>query len=904
MTYDLTRLGSNRFEHLVQALTIGHLGHGVDIFGVGPDGGREATFHGEVDMEGKGIWNGYGVIQAKYKERLTTTKADQAWFFEQATAELNAWVDPKKARYKNQPDYLILVTNVPLTSVADSGGLDRLERLIAHYRDLKDERTGRKIGMPDFKDYAVWHPEYLDRLLENNGEVRRSYADLVLPGDVISRLYEQVTESDERLAHAWIGHVTRALTSDAMVELGESGDRTNSPMSLAEIAVDLPSSFESRHATPSPALRLLVDRGDQVLSPVLTPAARDRIVVLGGPGSGKSTLSRLLCQLYRVALVQEAASGRVTPQIAERARQIREALNSAGLPSPTLHRLPVRVVLSTFADEVSRSSDLTLLQHILEVINRRGSDPISVPEAKRLLTAWPLLLVLDGMDEVASADNRQEVSTRIADFLSEMAALRADVFTVCTSRPVGFEHDSDIEYQELILTPLTPSDAMNYASRLLAHKFADNPDRQDQTLERLEVASRGTETARLMTSPLQVTILSLLLEQRRQAPASRYALFNNYYDVIYARECNKPSGIGDVLETYRSQFDQLHQRCGLAIHVRAERAGEAESILPREDLADVAREILESEGHRHSDRDALIEQILQLAQQRLVLLVPRMDGVAFEVRSLAEFFAARCLMESEDAAENLQLLVPSAHWRHTWLLAAGYIFAERRSLRDTVLSRLTAADHNNSVNRLVMPGAILAVDALKDGFAANTPRFEEELVVIALRLVTGPIGSHITRLADALIPFMERSPELNGTVWRELDALLADRSPGATRTFLVSLEAASSDTIATRAANTLEKYSDQFVTMPAVEGPENTSTTDAIRSMLVEAGIVDAEQADRNFLDVLPRKSFDGNGSERSLLEAREIIVEGCRDDYRHRSKIRTSLAEAIEHDSVGHLLG
>lgn len=908
VTYDLARLGSNRFEHLVQALALDHLGHGVDIFGSGPDGGREATFRGEVNMEGKGKWNGYGVIQAKYRERLTTTAADQSWFFEQVTAELNAWIDQKKKRHLNKPDYLVLVTNVPLTSVAYSGGLDRLDRLFAHYRDLTEEirypvRKKIKIGMPEFRDYAVWHAEYLDRLLENNGEVRRSYADLVLPGDVISRLYEQVADSDERIAHAWIGHVTRTLSSDVKVELGESGDSTNSPLSLAEVAVDLPASLDPRRGVQSQALKLLIERGDQILSPSLRPAARDRMVILGGPGSGKSTLSRLLCQMYRVALVQEAASGRVTQQIAERAGQIREALDIAGLPSPTLHRLPVRVVLSTFADAVNRSKNLTLLQHILDVINHRGSDSITVQEVKRLLTVWPLLLVLDGMDEVASADNRSEVSTRISDFLNEMAALKADVFTICTSRPIGFERDPDIDYQELHLTPLAPKDALHYASRLLGNRFADDPDRQEQTLDRLDAASRRPETARLMTSPLQVTILSLLLEQRRQAPASRYSLFKSYYDVIYARECNKPAGISDVLDTYRPQFDQLHEQCGLAIHASAELAGEAESILAVEDLEAIARRILESDGYRESDRDELIKNILHLAQQRLVLLVPRMDGLAFEVRSLAEFFAARCLMAGEDAADKLELLIPSAHWRHTWLLAAGYIFAERLYLRDTVLSRLTASNHSNAVNRLVMPGSGLAIDALEDGFAANTPRFETELVVTALRLVTGPIGSHITRLADALVPFMEQSDDLNRTVWRELDALLADQNAGSTRAFLVSLAATDSDAIATRAANTLEKHAERFAKAFPPGGTDDASTMEAIWAKLVEAGLVAPGRADGQVLNTLALKSFDGSESERSLFETRELIVESCQGSPSSRSKFRASLAEALEHDNVGHAL-
>lgn len=903
VTHDLARLGSNRFEHLVQALAIGCFGHGVDVFGAGPDGGREATFRGKVNMDGKGEWNGYGVIQAKYKERLTTTSADQKWFFEQVTAELDAWIDTKKKRYLHQPEYLIFATNVPLTSVADNGGLDRLEALIAHYRDLTEDRRGespRKIGMPNFKDYGVWHAEYLDRLLDNNFEVSNRYADLVLPGDVISRLYAQVTESDARLAHAWISHVARALTGDAKVELGESGDSANSPLALAEIAVDLPAVLEPRQQPSSTALQMLVERGDQVLSPALKPTERDRVVVLGGPGSGKSTLTRLLCQVYRVALVQEAASGRVTPQVAEGARRIRAAFDTVDLPVPTLHRLPVRVVLSTFADEVNTQPKLTLLQYIVTLINSRSSNPISVSDAMRLISAWPLLVVLDGMDEVASAENRSKVTTRIADFLTEMAAIQIDVFTVCTSRPIGFERDDEIGYQEVHLTPLTPKDAMRYASRLLTVRFADNPDRQEQTLDRLRLASRSSETARLMTSPLQVTILTLLLEQRRQAPASRYALFKNYYEVIYARECNKPRGIGDVLEQYRPQFDQLHQRCGLAIHARAERAGEADSVLPMQALESIAREILKAEEHPNEER--LIRQILHLAQQRLVLLVPRMDGVAFEVRSLAEFFAAQCLMTREDAPEKLELLVPSAHWRHTWLLAAGHIFAERLGLRDTVLSRLNDSDNANAVNRLVMPGAALAIDALDDGFAANAPKYERTLILIALRIVRGPIGSHITRLADALVPFMERSEDLDRTVWREIDALLADQSPGSTRALLSGLAATDSGTIAARATNKLADFVERSAQTP-VAVQDSSPTIAGIRSALADAGLVDIGHGDQRSLDALARKSFDGSETERWIFEARELIVENTRADYKHRTRVRAALADAIEHDYVGDVL-
>lgn len=914
--YDLARLGHNRFEHLVQALALAHLGSGVDVFGSGPDGGREATFRGEVNMEGKGKWNGYGVIQAKYKERLTTTGADQTWFFDTVTAELKAWIDPRKKRHKKQPKYLVLVTNVPLTAVEHNGGLDRLEKLFTRYRNLEEklnDGTTRKTGMPDFKDYAIWHAEYLDRLLEINGEVRRSYADLVLPGDVITRLYQQIAADDERIADAWIGHIARTVKVDTSVELGESGDKSNTPLSLAEVAVDLPATFSPREIFPALfdrrkkddrlALQKLVERSDQVMTPSLAPAVRDRVVILGGPGSGKSTLSRLLCQIHRVALIQQIANGKVTAQVATRAAEIRTAFDAADLPTPTLHRLPVRVVLSSYADAVSRSPELTLLQYVVQVINHRGSDPIDVAQAKRMAAAWPLLVVLDGMDEVASARNRSEVSERISDFLTEMAALQADVFTVCTSRPIGFEQDADVDYEELYLEPLHSKHAMAYASRLLSRRFAEDPDRKHQTLERLEKSSQNADTARLMTSPLQVTILSLILEQRRQAPASRYALFKSYYDTIYARECNKPEGIGDVLETYRAQFNQLHERCGLAIHAQAERAGAAQSVLPIEELELIARDIFESEGHGAADIDELIRQILHLAQERLVLLVPRMDGVAFEVRSLAEFFAARCLMAGEDAADKLELLVPSAHWRHTWLLAAGYIFSERLSLRDAVVSRLFAIDHSNAVNRLVMPGAMLAIDALQDGFAASTPRFERDLLSAALRLLGGPNGDHITWLGETLAPFMARSERLSEAVWRETEALMADQTATTTRKFLSGLAESDYRAISILAQHRVNDYFSKPRTSPAYWYVSETKVFRRIWKELADAGLIDGKGSDYSYITELARRSTDGGEDDRFVLAAREIMVAGCRESYGGRSTIRKCLAEAIERDHVGHVL-
>ena len=82
------------------------------------------------------------------------------------------------------------------------------------------------------------------------------------------------------------------------------------------------------------------------------------------------------------------------------------------------------------------------------------------------------------------------------------------------------------------------------------------------------------------------------------------------------------------------------------------------------------------------------------------------------------------------------------------------------------------------------------------GFAANTPEVRRRPGSRSSPTSNRPHRQSDHALADALVPCMEHSVDLERTVWRELDALLADGNPGATRTFLISLEAAYSGAIA------------------------------------------------------------------------------------------------------------
>lgn len=93
------------FEQFVRALAVQVFGPGITAFGNGPDGGREATFRGQVPYPHPPTecWSGYGVIQAKYKEKQETTQKDQEWALARLQEEIQTY-----SQQKTKPEARVL----------------------------------------------------------------------------------------------------------------------------------------------------------------------------------------------------------------------------------------------------------------------------------------------------------------------------------------------------------------------------------------------------------------------------------------------------------------------------------------------------------------------------------------------------------------------------------------------------------------------------------------------------------------------------------------------------------------------------------------------------------------------------------------------------------------------------
>jgi hypothetical protein len=82
MGYEFDRFSSQSFERFIQSLSVAVVGPRVQIYGRGKDGAREATFRGKccvTDSE----WDGYVVIQAKFKEMIQGSAENAKWLIKQ-----------------------------------------------------------------------------------------------------------------------------------------------------------------------------------------------------------------------------------------------------------------------------------------------------------------------------------------------------------------------------------------------------------------------------------------------------------------------------------------------------------------------------------------------------------------------------------------------------------------------------------------------------------------------------------------------------------------------------------------------------------------------------------------------------------------------------------------------------
>jgi hypothetical protein len=762
--YNFENLGPKDFEELTNALGTAYIARGLRPFGVGADGGREATFHGKMSYPAAAKpWNGYLVVQCKQKQALgTTRKADADWAIAQLNAEMKLYQN--KTEPRPIPDYYIFVTNVVLSPKLKTGGKDRFV--------TKLEEWATTLGI---KGVDVWDRDKLSRLLDGKQEIAKRFGFLHA-GDLIHRAVEQVLAQDDRLKNIISVFLEAELRADQYVRLTQAGHVGDDQTPLARVFVDLQAiehDEQEEAGNKFYVVKTVQQVSDRELRPSLFEAERrkktrrgkssnipawedfSRFVFIGGPGQGKTTLAQHLAQRHRAAILSSKSFDKLERETHGILRVIRDSAIESGIGLPIHPRIPFRVVLEQFADALAKKEVNSVLDYIAAVISKRTTMKFSADEAEKLLQQTPWFIAFDGLDEVPAASNRTQVLNAVSAFLSLSRVMDADVLVAATTRPQGYEHEfAPAHFNHIKLIYLDKQEALAYAQKFVDAKYVADTDRRERIMQRLKTAAEEDATARLMISPLQVTIMAALVDLVGNPPRERYPLFNRYYDIVYQREQERGLEFSDVLADYRGPIDTLHDHIGLVLQVEAEKAGSAQSKISKERLEDFIRTHLIDEGYEGYELEAITASILKVALLRLVFIVPLEDArYGFEVRSLQEFAAARAIMQGkyDTVKQRIKIIAPVPYWRNTTLFAVGRAFAERDEQQCDMITQLCRELNDADVEPVIsktLAGSRLALDILEDGILDRRPKYKHLFLETAFQLMEFSFDESPFRIAN------------------------------------------------------------------------------------------------------------------------------------------------------------
>ncbi|WP_020663071.1 NACHT domain-containing protein [Amycolatopsis benzoatilytica] len=774
MAADLEQLGPIGFQDLAGALCVASFGPGIQVMGSGRDGGRDLYHRGPLVWKGNDgqpneEWDGYTVFQVKHKKSLEVRPADNArWLQGQIRSELKEWADSTSGR-DPVPDYLVFITNVPLTPTPGSGGHDQtlkdIDNFIANLNDDSrdvgsgDDRQARYRRLSRIREFRIWDANQIQTLLDVHVDVRLAFPGFFTAADAFAHMSELTGYVPKnQLEPALRAHARTTLMGESSVYFDEAGSGDVTGMPLHEVVIDLPITLPDEPASGS-VIRYVLDRGERMLKPSLTTFKGPRhLVIAGAPGNGKTTISKFLAQAYRAASLANGDNLSV-----DHRQVIAGAEAALGRFQRNLPRHPrwaMRIDLAQYAEDHGFSDGSTLIGYIAEKVSSR-SDLGSIRGSSVLwwLQRWPSFLILDGLDEVTEPRVRKWVIARVVEFVTGADGDDCDVFVVMTTRPMGYvENIAPTQFERLDLDYLSADEAIRYGEMATRARLRADLDRTERIVRQLEIAAHDDSFQLLLRTPLQVLIMTIIIGNAGHLAPDRYSLFWGYYDTVLRREREKTTSVRAILQNYSQHIQRLHEQVGFELQARSEAADRSFAALTRHELHSITWQILHDAGFKPSDADAeLLDKILTTATHRLVLIVPRGDeGYGFDVRSLQELMAARYLTTGTDDAvlARLRISAASPHWRNTVIFAAGYWFSEPQDHRHQAIVELVETvddDAGQRLGNIVPVGPRLALDLIDDGMARAWPRPRDRLVRHALQVLHEPRPQDLTAIARSLI---------------------------------------------------------------------------------------------------------------------------------------------------------
>lgn len=471
-----------------------------------------------------------------------------------------------------------------------------------------------------------------------------------------------------------------------------------------------------------------------------------RLVVLGDPGSGKTTLLRYLALTY--------ARDLTSPREAHEEGAVSDRL---GLDERCL---PILLPLRDFARYLERehpdigADGPKLLRDYLRIYFQNQDIPLPPDFFAERLKEGACVVLLDGVDEVASMPLRQ----RVARLIEKFTLAYPDNRYVVTSRIVGYTGGARLgaEFEVTTVRDFTDEDIARFVrhwNRAVEIELSDEAtpyvlrqaEAQSQAL--LEAIHRNERVRELAVNPLRLTVIALVHRYRAQLPERRVELYEEAIEVLLV-QWDAVKGLSSTAVLQGLELDAGDRRSLLepvALWMMEQRVRELDLDDLRRRLARPFKAMLKD--LRQTEK--AVNGFVHLINARSGLLTERGMGVyAFSHLTFQEHLAARAVADREDYVDYTLARIGDSWWCEVVLLEAGYLSTQgKRRATELIQAVMDCTDEPEPYHNLV-----LAAEALCD--------------VGQARIVGDLVGEVQRRLRSAFETPLHKGGELKAAIQR------------------------------------------------------------------------------------------------------------------------------------------
>ncbi|NNC03211.1 NACHT domain-containing protein [Corallococcus exiguus] len=251
----------------------------------------------------------------------------------------------------------------------------------------------------------------------------------------------------------------------------------------------------------------------------------NRLIILGDPGGGKSTLLRWIATAHLLRINQDP--------------ELHKLPDFATLPSKNL--LPITVRCRDLDRTCLEGPLDDILHHVLRKAELSNSEAVSIQQLLRShLQQGEAILLIDGLDEIPDIQLR----ARFCRQLETMAVAYKDSPIVITSRIVGYRQIGfrlGRGFEHLSLGELLPEDKNEFARRWCM--LTEPAERAHIALnELIENIHSSDRIERLTGNPMLLTTMALVKRKVGRLPHRRADLYSEAVQVLlnWRREVDEP----------------------------------------------------------------------------------------------------------------------------------------------------------------------------------------------------------------------------------------------------------------------------------------------------------------------------------------------------------------------------